>query len=112
MKKVMFFRAREKYEVSDEAEDGMEKVLITKVLPATIVARRAFYALGRRTVYTNNYKECRTVKAYRTNYVELDIKIASEVTNLLKGLGYKGISVDFTKAQATYRGAIIIRIPK
>ncbi len=92
----------------------MREVSIPAIIPATTVARRAFYALGRRFVYTNNYKNCRTVKAYRTNSVELDIKIASEVTNLLKDLGYKGISVDFTEAQSTYRGrgAIIIRIPK
>ena len=92
----------------------MKRVSITTLLPATIVARRAFYALGRKTVYTNNYKNCRTVKAYRTGSIQHDSMIASEVTNFLKDLGYKGISVDFTEAQSTYRGrgAIIIRIPK
>lgn len=87
---------------------------LTKVFPATLAARKAFYARGRDEVYTNNYKSCRTVKAYRTNSLELDIKIASDVVNFLKGLGYKGISVDFTESQDTYRGrgAIIIRIPK
>jgi len=87
---------------------------VASLIPATLIARRAFHALGRRFVYTNNYKNCRTVKAYRTGSIQHDSMIASEVTNLLKDLGYKSISVDFTEAQATYRGqgAIIIRIPK
>ena len=92
----------------------MKQVSITNVLPATIVARRAFYALGRKTVYTNNYKNCRTVKAYRTDSIEQDVKIVHEITTLLRDLGYKGIGADFTFPQDTYRGrgAIIIRIPK
>lgn len=87
---------------------------VASLIPATLIARRIFRANGCDTVYTNNYKSCRTVKAYRTGSTDLDVKMVHEITTLLRDLGYKGIRANFTKAQATYRGkgAIIIRIPK
>jgi hypothetical protein len=87
---------------------------VASLIPATLIARRVFRANGRDIVYTNNYKNCRTVKAYRTGSTDLDVKMVHEITTLLGNLGYNGISANFTQAQATYRGrgAIIIRIPK
>ena len=91
----------------------MREVSIPAIIPATLMARRAFYALGRSFVYTNSYKDCHTVKAYRTGNAG-DIEIKASVVKLMQDNGYKGITAHLTEAQATYRGkgAIIIRIPK
>jgi hypothetical protein len=83
---------------------------ISTLIPATLVARRAFYAHGRSFVYTNNYKDCHTVKAYRTGSSELDIKIASDIIQILRKSGYFGITTHFTEGVRS--GGIIIRIPK
>jgi hypothetical protein len=88
----------------------MREVSIPAIIPATLIARRVFYANGRRLVYTNNYKNCRTVKAYRTGSTDQDVKMVHEITTLLRNLGYNGISANFTKGVRS--GAIIIRIPK
>ena len=39
----------------------MREVSVSAIIPATLMARKAFYALGRKTVYTNSYKDCHTV---------------------------------------------------
>jgi hypothetical protein len=90
----------------------MREVSVSAIIPATLMARKAFYALGRKTVYTNSYKDCHTVKAYRTGNAG-DIEIKSSVVKLLQNLGYKGVTAHLTDDPSEYRrGAIIIRIPK
>jgi hypothetical protein len=90
----------------------MREVSVSAIIPATLMARKAFYALGRSNVYTNSYKECHTVKAYRTGNAG-DIEIKASVVKLLQDNGYKGITAHLTEAPSKYRlGAIIIRIPK
>lgn len=83
---------------------------ISNLIPATLVARRAFYALGRKIVYTNNYKDCHTVKAYRTGSSNTDTKFGDSVVDLLQKNGYKNVTWHVTEADIT--GGIIIRIPK
>ena len=83
----------------------MREVSISAIIPATLMVRKAFYALGRKTVYTNSYKDCHTVKAYRTGNAG-DIEIKASVVKLMKDNGYKGITAHLTKR------AMIIRIPK
>ena len=78
---------------------------VANLIPATLMVRKAFYALGRKTVYTNSYKDCHTVKAYRTGNAG-DIEIKASVVKLMKDNGYKGITAHLTKR------AMIIRIPK
>ena len=91
----------------------MREVPITSLFPATLVARRAFYALGRKTVYTNNYKNCHTVKAYSTQSDVQDAEIAQSIVKLMKESGYN-VSTHMTDFPAGHysRGAIIIRIAK
>jgi ribosomal protein L21E len=83
----------------------MREVSIPAIIPATLMARRAFYALGRSFVYTNSYKDCHTVKAYRTGNAG-DIEIKASIVKLMKDNEYNGITAHLTKR------AIIIRIPK
>ena len=83
----------------------MRELSLTALVPATTIARRGFYALGRKTVYTNSYKDCHTVKAYRTGNAG-DIEIKASIIKFLADNGYKGITAHLTKR------AIIIRIPK
>jgi hypothetical protein len=83
----------------------MREVSISAIIPATLMARKAFYALGRRLVYTNSYKDCHTVKAYRTGNAG-DIEIKASIVKLMKDSQYNGITAHLTKR------AIIIRIPK
>ena len=96
----------------------MREVPITSLFPATLVARRAFYALGRKTVYTNNYKNCHTVKAYSTQSDARDAEIALSIVKMMKESGYN-VSTHMTeKPSGRYskygrgKGAIIIRIAK
>jgi len=90
----------------------MREVALQAMIPATLLARRAFYALGRKTVYTNSYNDCHTVKAYRTGNGG-DVEIKSSIVKLLQDNGYKGITSHLTNDPSNYRrGAIIIRIPK
>ena len=91
----------------------MREVPITSLFPATLVARRAFYALGRKNVYTNNYKNCHTVKAYSTKSDVQDAEIAQSIVKLMKEIGYN-VSSHMTDFPAGHYGlgAIIIRIPK
>ena len=83
----------------------MREVSISAIIPATLMVRKAFYALGRKTVYTNSYKDCHTVKAYRTGNAG-DIEIKASIIKFLADNGYTGVSAHLTKR------AIIIRIPK
>jgi hypothetical protein len=84
----------------------MREVSIPAIIPATLMARRAFYALGRKTVYTNSYKDCHTVKAYRTGSGYRDLEIQASIFKLLSQNEYNGVTTSMTKR------AIIIRIPK
>ena len=84
----------------------MREVSISAIIPATLMARKAFYALGRKTVYTNSYKDCHTVKAYRTGSGYQDLEIQASIFKLLSQNGYTGVSTNATER------AIIIRIPK
>ena len=91
----------------------MREVALQAMVPATLLARRAFYALGRKSVWTNNYKSCKTVKAYQTGSLARDVDIALSVIKTLTDLGYKGVKYDFTHGDGGWtKGAIIIRIPK
>ena len=83
----------------------MRELDLNRLVPATLIARKAFYALGRRTVYTNSYSNCHTVKAYRTGNAG-DIEIKASIIKFLADNGYTGVSAHLTKH------AIIIRIPK
>jgi len=91
----------------------MREVSVSAIIPATLMARKAFYALGRSNVYTNSYKECHTVKAYGSGSDVRDAQIVNSITKLLADNGYKGVTAHLTEAPSKYRlGAIIIRIPK
>ena len=83
----------------------MRELSLTALIPATTIARRGFYALGRKLVFTNSYRDCHTVKAYRTGNAG-DIEIKASIIKFLADNGYTGVSAHLTK------GAIIIRIPK
>ncbi len=83
----------------------MRELSLTALIPATTIARRGFYALGRKLVYTNSYSNCHTVKAYRTGNAG-DIEIKASIIKFLADNGYTGVSAHLTKR------AIIIRIPK
>jgi hypothetical protein len=84
----------------------MREVAISSLFPASTVARKAFYALGRKLVYTNSYKNCNTVKAYSTRSSVRDAEIVYSVVKLLSDSGYEQITANVTDR------AIIIRIPK
>jgi hypothetical protein len=94
----------------------MRELDLNRLVPATLIARKAFYALGRSDVWTNNYKNCRTVKAYGSGSDVRDAQIVSSITKLLADNGYNGVTAHLTEAPSKYRkyrpGAIIIRIPK
>lgn len=83
---------------------------VASIIPATLIARKAFYALGRQRVYTNNYKDCRTVKAYRTGSSNKDTEFADEVVEVLWKAGHRNTTWHVTGGERS--GAIIIRIPK
>ena len=83
----------------------MRELDLNRLIPATTLIRKAFYALGRSSVYTNNYENCHTVKAYRTGNAG-DIEIKASIVKFLTDNGYTGVSSHLTKR------AIIIRIPK
>jgi hypothetical protein len=88
----------------------MREVSISAIIPATLMARRAFYALGRRLVYTNSYKDCHTVKAYRTGSNNTDTEFADKVCEVLWMAGHRNTTWHVTDGERS--GAIIIRIPK
>ena len=83
---------------------------VANLIPATLIARRAFYALGRKSVYTNNYKDCHTVKAYRTGSNNTDTEFADRVCEVLWMAGHRNATWHVTNGERS--GAIIIRIPK
>ena len=83
---------------------------VATLIPATLIARRAFYALGRKLVYTNNYKDCHTVKAYRTGSSNTDTEFADRVSEVLWMAGHRNTTWHVTDGERT--GGIIIRIPK
>jgi hypothetical protein len=83
----------------------MRELDLNRLVPATLIARRGFYALGRKSVFTNSYRDCHTVKAYRTGNAG-DIEIKASIIKFLADNGYTGVSAHLTKR------AIIIRIPK
>jgi hypothetical protein len=84
----------------------MRELSLTALVPATTIARRGFYALGRKLVFTNSYSNCHTVKAYRTGSINRDLEILSSINNFLIKNGYSGATTSMTKR------AMIIRIPK
>jgi len=91
----------------------MRELSVSAIIPATLMARKAFYALGRSDVYTNSYKDCHTVKAYRTVSDIRDAQIAESITLLMEANGYKAVTAHLTESSNGYTlGAIIIRIPK
>ena len=83
---------------------------VASLIPATLIARKAFYALGRQRVYTNSYKDCHTVKAYRTGSNNTDTEFADKVSEVLWMAGHRNTTWHVTGGERS--GAIIIRIPK
>jgi hypothetical protein len=91
----------------------MREVSVSAIIPATLIARKAFYALGRSDVYTNNYRDCHTVKAYRTGSDIRDQQIIDTIVKLANETGYKNVSAHLTESSNGYTlGAMIVRIPK
>ena len=83
----------------------MREFQLSRLIPATMLARKGLYALGRKQVFTNNYKNCHTVKAYRTGNAG-DIEIKASIVKFLTDNGYECVTAHLTNR------AIIIRIPK
>ena len=95
----------------------MRELDLNRLVPATLIARKAFYALGRSDMYTNNYKECHTVKAYSSGSLARDNEIIKSIVKFMTDNGYSGIKgyVNFNSGREGYGGirdSIIIRIPK
>lgn len=84
----------------------MRELKLSYLVPATTLARKAFYALGRGSVFTNNYENCHTVKAYRTQSLERDRDIKNSIVNFLTDNGYECVTAHLTDH------GIIVRIPK
>jgi hypothetical protein len=84
----------------------MRELQLSRLVPATTLARKGFYALGRNMVFTNNYVNCHTVKAYRTKSFERDCDIKNSIVKFLTDNGYERVT-----AHLTGHG-IIVRIPK
>jgi hypothetical protein len=76
-----------------------------QLISPTLLARRIMYKFGKRSVFTNNYEKCRTVKCYR-NQSANDLNLANELYIFLRDAGCSGHTVGWTKF------AIIVRIPK
>lgn len=83
----------------------MRELELSRLIPATTLARKGLYALGRKEVYTNCYENCHTVKAYRTGNAG-DDEIKDSVVKFLTDNGYECVSAHLTK------NAIIIRIAR
>ena len=90
----------------------MRELSLTALIPATTIARRGFYALGRSSVYTNNYENCHTVKAYSTGSDVRDAEIVNSILKLMADCGYECVTAHMTESQWNRSPAIIIRIPK
>ena len=72
---------------------------VANLIPATLIARRAFYALGRKSVYTNNYKDCHTVKAYRTGSNNTDTEFADRGCEVLWMAGHRNATWHVTNGE-------------
>jgi hypothetical protein len=85
----------------------------TRTLRPTEVARAAMRQIGLRTMYTNKYKTCHTVKAYAFESPSANdsiIKFLQEKIDTTPAL--KGCSVSMSPGQGYYSApGIIIRVP-
>ena len=90
----------------------MRELELSRLIPATTLIRKAFYALGRSSVYTNNYENCHTVKAYSTGSDVRDAEIVNSILKLMDDCGYECVTAHMTESQWNRSPAIIIRIPK
>ena len=88
--------------------------MLAPYIRPTNIVRQVMYKHGRTPrweVWTNNYKNCHTVKCYAAGPAT-DAAMVAEITAVLFELGVPH-QVRSTKASSMFRrGAIIIRLPK
>lgn len=85
------------------------------IRPTTII-RNVMRSYGRKMIYTNAYKKCRTVKCYsNSNSPELHRLMVNEIRNALIKAGVKDFNIH-TVSGRSFRAfgsdSLIVRIPR